>query len=92
MVRMKDYPKVEVFGYDEEHNKKMFEIQQLIKDVNVYNGTSKDNVFWIKIINERLTKLSNGRLSVRYWCVDDTLNCIVIYPNEYGHYEIMNKV
>lgn len=79
---MKDFPKVEIFGYDEEHNKKMFEIRQLIKDVNVYNGTSKDNVFWIKNINEKLTKLSDGRLLVRYWCVDDILNCIVIYPNE----------
>lgn len=82
MVGMKGFPKVEMFGYDEEYNKKMFEIQQLIKDVNVFNGTSKDNMFWIKNINERLIQLSNGRLSIRYWCVDDILNCIVIRRNE----------
>ena len=61
--------------------KTIAQIQDLVRIIKKIDGT-KTNKIIAESYNKELQQLSDGRIGVRIWHdFDNTLRCVVVYPN-----------
>lgn len=80
MTKKKEYPKI-VIGQSD-GDKTLTQMKEIIRLVKKLDGDDISNKLIAECYNEQLKKLSNNKIGVRIWKDwDNTLRCVVVYPN-----------